>query len=294
MTQPHIPDGQGQPIDALSASDALSAMLASHKAALLAVEEALPAIERAAQLVAKALSQGAVLHYAAAGSSGLMALSDGCEIPGTFGVAQGQIRISMAGGVPADGHMPGDTEDDEGHALRDAAPVQAGDVVILVSASGTTPYALAFAHAARAGGAGIVSVFNVATAPLGDLADVAISLPTGAEVVAGSTRLGAGTAQKVVLNLISTRAGILLGHVHAGLMVNLKPENLKLRRRAADIVARIAGVSRDRAADILEGTGHDTKLATLVATGLAPDRARQLLTLHNGRLPDCLDAAATP
>ncbi len=277
-----------QPIDALSETDALGVMLASQMDALSAVAPALAAIAAAAHLVADAVTRGAVVHYAAAGSSGLMALADACELPGTFRIPQDQIRVHMAGGVPVNGHMPGGTEDDLTEAATAARAVKDGDVAIVVSASGTTPYALRFAETAAARGARIVAIANVANAALFKGADSAITLATAGEVIDGSTRLGAGTAQKVALNMISTRAGILLGHVHDGMMVNLNPDNIKLRGRAAGIVARIAGVDSAAAEQALQQTGYDTKLATLVATGLEIGAARALLDRHAGHLRACL------
>ena len=283
------PIGAAAPIDHLPGAAALEAVVASHVAALDAVRGALPDIALAADAVAGALARGAVIHYAAAGSSGLMALADASELPGTFGVPQAQVRISMAGGVPADGHMPGDTEDSTEDAARDAGSLRPGDVAIVVSASGTTPYALAFARAARDRGARVIGIANVAGSALLQGADIALALNTAPEVVEGSTRLGAGTAQKAALNMISTLAGVLLGHVHDGLMVNLHPDTIKLRRRARDIVTRIAGVDAAAAERALDATGYRTKAAVLVAAGgLAPDAAQTLLDRHRGRLGACL------
>ncbi len=282
----------GTPIDALPSQESLATMLNSHINALQNVRGALGDLDAAAHAVAAAFQSGATIHYAAAGSSGLMALADASELPGTFKVPANQIRICMAGGVPADGHMPGGTEDDEAEANRAAESVRDGDVAIVLSASGTTPYALSFARSAQQKGAQIIAIASVANSALLQIADIAIALNTAAEVVKGSTRLGAGTAQKVALNMISTQAGVLLGHVHDGLMVNLHPDNIKLRQRARDIVAQISGVEPAVADAALELADYDTKLATLIATGINSDAARQLLLQHNGRLHECLNEAA--
>lgn len=275
-------------IDTLPATDAMACMIASHIAAVEAVRGATLEIARAAELVAETLQAGGCVHYAAAGSSGLMAVADACELPGTFRIPHSQIRICMAGGVPADGRMPGDTEDHGDEAIRAARAVEAGDVALIVSASGTTPYTLAFADEAARRGAHVVGIANVPGSALMARSNTAIVLDTAPEVVEGSTRLGAGTAQKVALNMISTQAGILMGHVHDGLMVNLHPENIKLRRRAADIVARIAGVPAADADKALARTGYDTKLATLAAFGINVDDAKVLLSRHGGHLRACL------
>ncbi len=276
------------PVDALSRDGALEAMLASHVAAVAAVSEAREAIDAAAEHAASALAAGRTLHYAAAGSSALMALADACELPGTFGIAQCQVRICMAGGVPVDGVMPGDVEDDIEHATAAARDMVSGDVAIVVSASGTTPFAMAFAETASARGNIVVAIANVSGSPLLEMADVAIALPTAVEVVEGSTRLGAGTAQKVALNMMSTQAGILMGHVHDGFMVNLVPDNIKLRKRAARIVMQVAGVREDAAEQALVHSGYKTKLAVLIASGFHIEHARDLLSKAGGRLRDCL------
>lgn len=286
------PDAGRKTVDTLPADAALEAMLASHIAAAKAVSGSLPQIALAADLVADALGKGGALTYAAAGSSGLMALADASELAGTFGLAPGQARIAMAGGVPVDADMPGGTEDDTDEAARIAAAMGPSDVAIVISASGTTPYALAVARAVRAAGRKVIGIANVAKAPLYDLADIAIAIPTGPEVVEGSTRLGAGTAQKIALNMISTLAGIRLGHVHDGLMVNLRPDNIKLRNRAAGIVQRIAAVDRSAADAALATTGFDTKLAVLVASGADQTRARDLLAQNDFRLRPCLESLA--
>lgn len=277
-----------RPIDAVSRVDALRLMLASHIAAAQSVAAAESEIDAAAELVAGTIAAGRTLVYAAAGSSGLMALADASELPGTFGIPQDRIRIAMAGGVPADGRMPGDTEDRTEDAAIIAQDMQPGDIAIVLSASGTTPYACAMAEEVARCGCKVIGIANVTGSRLLTLSDITIAIPTAAEVLAGSTRLGAGTAQKIALNMISTQAGILLGHVHEGLMVNLKPDNIKLRQRAADIVAKIAQVSRHAAKQSLERAGYDTKLAALIAAGADESTARALLERNNYRLRDCL------
>lgn len=286
---------QGQPhsdtdaaIDRLARRDALAQMLASHLAAAATVQHALAEIDAAADAVAGTLAAGGVLHYAAAGSSGLMALADASELPGTFSVPQHQVRIVMAGGVPVDAVMPGNTEDDEADAHRAAQSVAPGDIALVLSASGATPFALAFARSAQAKGAKVISIANARGSALLKAGDIAILLETGPEVIAGSTRLGAGTAQKIALNMISSQAGVLLGHVHDGLMINLQPDNIKLRKRASEIVQRISGASAEAAEAALQTAAHNTKLAVLLAAGAEVEPAKSLLANHGGRLRDCL------
>ncbi|MBW4707022.1 N-acetylmuramic acid 6-phosphate etherase [Roseobacter sp. YSTF-M11] len=280
-------------VDTLPAPGAASFMLDSQLAALASVRDAISDIVRAAEVMADAIRSGNRLIYAAAGSSGLMALADACEIPGTFGVPSRAIRIHMAGGIPSDGHMPGATEDDEDSALRVAGDVQTGDAVILLSASGTTPYALAVARSARAKGGTVIGIANNPGSKLLDMADISICLATPAEVIAGSTRLGAGTAQKAALNMVSSLMGIMLGHVHDGQMVNVVADNAKLVKRAAGMVARISNVSGADAEGALHHTRGDIKAAILVARGCTPEAAKELLKTHDGQLKRCLQSLTT-
>lgn len=282
------PKGGTRPIDTMPRLDALSVMLASHAAAVTAVSGAQNAIDEAAECIAKAVGTGGTLFYVAAGSSGLMALADASELPGTFGIPSHQIRICMAGGVPTDGVMPGDTEDEVSEAIAFAQEMRPQDVAIVVSASGTTPFAVAFAEVAKTQGNAVVGLSNVSGSQLLEISHIAIALATEPEVLAGSTRLGAGTAQKVALNMISTQAGILLGHVYKGLMVNFIPDNKKLRLRARDIVMAITNVSEVQADRALELAAYDTKLAILISTGLDIETARENLIQTGGHLSRCM------
>ena len=271
-------------LDTLPPATVLSHLLAGQMAALQIVDAALPQIEAGALLMASALRGDGRLVYAGAGSSALMALADGMELGGTFGIDSDRIMLRMAGGLPVDARMPGDTEDDSAEGIRAAAGLRPGDVVIAVTASGRTPFALAIAKGARTTGASVIGIANTPAAPLFDLCDVAICLPTPPEVLAGSTRLGAGTAQKAALNLMSTLMGIFLGQVHDGMMVGLIADNEKLRGRALATVGRIAGVDATRAAMALDLAGGAVKPAVLIARGQAPDTARHLLKINQDNL----------
>jgi N-acetylmuramic acid 6-phosphate etherase len=259
-------------------------MLDGQLAAVSAVSSALPQIERASEMMARALSGDGRLIYVAAGSSGLMALADAAEQAGTFGIAQDRVRLFMAGGVPVDAVMPGDTEDDTEDAAAIVATLTSSDVVIAVSASGTTPYPCKIARLARERGVGVIAIANNAGTELLGYADAAICLPTPPEVLAGSTRLGAGTAQKVALNMMSTLTGVRLGHVHDGMMVNVFADNKKLRARAQRIVAAIAGVDDAAASAALAAAGGRAKPAVLVALGLDPAAADALLARNDFHL----------
>ncbi|WP_284163339.1 N-acetylmuramic acid 6-phosphate etherase [Frigidibacter sp. SD6-1] len=281
-------------LDARPAAEILALLLSGQTAAVASVGAALPDIARGARLMADAIAGGGRLVYAGAGSSALMANADGMELPGTYGIPAERILLCMAGGIPTDAHMPGDTEDDGAAGAAAGASLGAGDLVIAVTASGSTPYPLELARAARQGGALVVAIANNRAAPIFDLADAAIALLTPPELIAGSTRMGAGTAQKVALNLLSTLAAIHLGQVHDGMMVGLKADNAKLRARAAGIVATIAGVGPAEATQSLEAAGGDTKAAVLVALGQAPGAARALLAAHHGNLRAALARLRLP
>jgi N-acetylmuramic acid 6-phosphate etherase len=281
-------------LDARPADEILSLLLSGQTAAVASVRGALPAIAEGARLMADALSGGGRIAYAGAGSSALMANADGMELPGTYGIAPGRILLCMAGGIPTDATMPGDTEDDGAAGAAAGATLTAGDLVIAVTASGSTPYPVEFARAARGNGARVVAIANNRAAPIFDLADATIALLTPPELIAGSTRMGAGTAQKVALNLLSTLAAIHLGQVHDGMMVGLRADNAKLRARAAGIVATIAATTPAVAASSLEAAGGDTKAAVLVALGQTPDEARAMLAAHHGNLRAALARLRLP
>jgi N-acetylmuramic acid 6-phosphate etherase len=257
-------------LDARPPHEILALLASGQQSAAAAVDAAIPDIERGAELVAEAIRSGGKLVYAGAGSSGLMAMADALELPGTYGIAKEQIVILLAGGVSSLTDLAGAPEDDVEQARQDAAIVEPGDCVICVSASGSTPSALAIAEEARLRGAKVIALANNPGARLFAQADVSILLQTPPEVIAGSTRMGAGTAQKIAFNMLSTLAGIKLGHVHDGHMVNLYPDNEKLQARAARMVTEIASVDEGMAAQLLETAAGSVKVAVLLASG-APD-----------------------
>lgn len=271
----------------LQSSDrVLSLLLQAQIGALDAVRPALPAIERAAEAGATALRSGGRMGYAGAGSSGLMAMADCLELSGTFGLSPDRTPMLFAGGADALLHMKGSVEDDPDLARAEVerAGLGAGDMLLVLSASGTTPYALAAAKAAQARGVTVAGFANVAGSALLEAADIPVLIDSGAEIVAGSTRMGAATAQKVALNLLSVLVAIRLGHVHDGYMVNVVADNAKLVARAARIVADVARVSADRAEAALVATGGAVKPAILVARGMDPDRAHEALKRTGGHL----------
>ncbi|UDF28924.1 UNVERIFIED_ORG: N-acetylmuramic acid 6-phosphate etherase [Roseateles sp. XES5] len=260
---------QARGLDERQPVDALKVLADGQKAAAAVVDAALGDIAAAARLAADALLSGGRLVYAGAGSSGLMAMADALELPGTYGIAHDRIVILLAGGAASLVDLAGGYEDDRDLAASDAAAADVGskDCVICVSASGSTPYALAIAAYAKEKGARVVAMANNPGAALFSDADVTILLQTPPEVISGSTRMGAGTAQKIAFNMFSTLVGIHLGHVHDGHMVNLKADNIKLKGRACRIVSDISGVGLDEAERLLARSEGSVKAAVLLAAG---------------------------
>ncbi len=251
------------------------------------VRRARPALAAAARAVTDRLLGGGRLAYAGAGSSIRIAAQDGSELPATFGFAPERLVYLIAGGPEALLTGRGSAEDDEDAAVRavEAQKLGAQDVVIAVSASGSTPYTLAAARAAKANGACVIGIANNRNSPLLEAASYSILLESGPEVIAGSTRLGAGTAQKCALGLLSTLVNIRLGAVFDGMMINLRADNAKLKARARAMVSRIARVDEKRAEQALDESHGEVAPAALIcagARGLA--HARTLLAQSKGNL----------
>jgi N-acetylmuramic acid 6-phosphate etherase len=264
--------------------EALAILATAQVEAARAVQEAVPDIAKAAQVAAECVAGGGRLVYVAAGSSGLMALADALELPGTYGLARDRIKVLLAGGIAGLTNMEGGPEDDADAARTEIAEagVGAGDCVIALTASGYTPYPMAAVDAARAAGASTIGISNNIGAPLFDKVDVSICLPTPPEVIAGSTRMGAGTAQKIALNMLSTMMAVHLGHVHDGFMVNVIADNAKLRDRARRIVMALGDVSEGKAAAALEQADGAVKVAILLAAGVDGLGAAERLLVENG------------
>ncbi|CDZ68487.1 N-acetylmuramic acid 6-phosphate etherase [Neorhizobium galegae bv. orientalis] len=269
--------GKAEGLDMLAPAEILALLASGQQAAAKVADQAIPAIARAADLVAAALKSGGKVIYAGTGSAGLVAMADAMELPGTYGIPPERIAILFAGGLPNIADLPGGPEDDASLGERDAAIIEAADCVICVSASGSTPYTVAVAETAKRRGAKLVAMANNAGARLFEGADAAILLETPPEVVAGSTRMGAATAQKIAFNMLSTLTAVKLGHVHDGHMVNLRADNGKLRIRAARMVADIAGIGFDEARDWVEASEGSVKVAVLLAAGAADVEAAKTL-----------------
>jgi N-acetylmuramic acid 6-phosphate etherase len=275
----------------------LSALLDGQKRGLDAVSAALSDIAKAAQLGVAALQAGGRLIYVGAGSPGLIALGDALEIPQTYGIARDRIEIVMAGGLAMTQELLGGPEDDADQGAADvgALGIGANDCAICISASGTTRYTVAALRAAKKAGAKTVGIAGNGSAPLLADADVAILLASGAEVISGSTRMAAGTAQKAALNMLSTLIGVRMGHVHDNFMVNVTADNDKLVLRATGIVARIAGVGPDVAARAMQTAHNEVKPAILLAAGAKDlSEAQQLLAQSGGVVRKALAVLGRP
>lgn len=260
-------------LDLLPAADVVGRLLDAEQRVVPVVRAAAPAIAAAAELVAERMADGGRLLFVGAGTSGRIALAEAAELPGTFGLDRSVVRVCIAGGTTSTDSAEDDLE--FAQADGDDLSITAPDVLIAVAASGSTPYTLAIAARARAVGAAIVSVTTVSDSPLAALATVAIELPVGAEVLRGSTRMTAGTAQKVALNALTTAAFARLGRVHGDLMIDVEPANLKLRARSAGIIAEIAGCPVDVAERALTECGDNARAAVLhLVRGLTPDDAK--------------------
>ena len=271
---------------------AVEAMLEGQLSAVAAVRAEVATIAAAAEAAAARLGDTGRLAYAGAGTSGRIAVQDGVELFPTYDWPNDRLLFLLAGGLRALTEAAEGAEDDA-VAARDAciaADVGPDDVLIGVAASGRTPYTLAAIRTARERGALTIGIANNPGAPLAQAAEYGIVADTGAEIVAGSTRMKAGTAQKAVLNLLSTAIMLRRGRVYRGLMVDMRVSNEKLLNRARAMVADLAGVAPADAATALDAGGRDIKAAVLIARGTDPAAAAPLLAAHDGDLRRALGA----
>ncbi len=276
-------------LDAWPLGRSLAALADGQVRAIEALRRALPQLEVAAAGVEARLAAGGRLVYAGAGTSGRLAVQDAAELPPTFGFER--TVVLMAGGEEAGRSAREGAEDDEADAVLRVAHAAVGpaDAFLGIAASGRTPFTVATVRAARAAGAFTVGIANVDATPLLGAAEAPVWLDTGPEVLAGSTRLAAGTAQKAALNLISTAVLVRLGGAYGNLMVGMRPLNAKLRQRAVAMVARAAAVDERAAAAALDAAGHDVRVAVVVATaGVGAARALAALEAHGNRVRDAL------
>lgn len=278
-------------LDSWPSAEMVTAMYEGQLTAAAAVRGALEDIAAAVDDAVPALGRGGRIVYVGAGTSGRIAVQDGTELPPTYGWPSDRLVFAMAGGLGALVQSVEGAEDNEEAGARAMADAGVGtnDVVIGLAASGTTPYTIGALRAARAAGAVTIAVANNPGAPLLGVARHPILVETGSEAVAGSTRMKAGTAQKIVLNLISTAVMVKLGRVYHGLMVHMRATNVKLRRRAEGMVREIVGCSGSDAARFVEQADGDVKTAILLGFGLAPADAVDVLARHEGNLRSAIN-----
>lgn len=272
-------------IDRLDALDLLRLMNGEDAGVAAAVGAELPRIAEAVERIAERLRAGGRLIYIGAGTSGRLGVLDASECPPTFNTPPGLVVGLIAGGERALTHAVEEIEDrpELGRQDLEAAGLGAGDAVVGIATSGRTPYVLgALRYAHDMGALAVALTCNRGTA-LAALADIAIELVVGPEIIAGSTRLKAGTATKMVLNMLSTGAMVLLGKTYSNLMVDLRPTNSKLRERSLRIVSRVTGLDGPAAAEVLEAAGGEVKTAIVGAlAGIPPEEARSRLERWDG------------
>jgi N-acetylmuramic acid 6-phosphate etherase len=275
-------------IDGLDTLELLQLMHAEDRSAVAAVTAQLAAIAVAVDAVAARLQAGGRLHYFGAGTSGRLGALDAAECPPTFGVDASVVQAHDAG--------DGEAEDDGRRGCEEArAHVEQRDAVVAISASGKTAYAIGAVEEARRAGALVVGLSCATGTPLGAASDVAIEIETGPEVIAGSTRLKAGTVQKVVLNMISTGVFTRLGRTYRGRMVGVAPANTKLAARAQALVSDLTGADRAGAERALADSGGSAAVAVLMLRGgLTAGEARARLEAARGDLAAALGERTGP
>jgi N-acetylmuramic acid 6-phosphate etherase len=273
-------------IDLWEPTDVLDAMIEGQFAAVAAVRTARSSIADAIQAMELRLAEGGRLIYAGAGTSGRLAVQDGAELMPTFSWPSQRLVLLIAGGEEALLHAVEGAEDQIEHANDEIARrgVTAEDVLIAAAASGTTPFTLACLRSAKAAGALTVGIANNPGTPLLVEADHPILLETGPEPIAGSTRMKAGTAQRIAMNLLSSVLMIRMGRVYEGLMVDVQASNKKLEKRSEDMLRHLTGRSGEEARAALSDADGSVKLAVLLLHGCRPEEARALLDRTGGRL----------
>ena len=271
----------------MSALEIVQTMNAEDVTISQAVQRALPEIASAVDLIMGRLEKGGRVLYVGAGTSGRLGILDASECPPTFGTPPETVQGIIAGGETVMTDMEEGEEDDRiaGKAAIQNKKVDRRDAVVGISASGTTPFVLAALETAREQGTGTIGLACNEHSPLLENVDVAIGVPVGPEVLAGSTRLKAGTAQKMVLNMLSTATMVRLGKVYKNRMVDMQATNKKLVSRAEEMVAELGEVSHQTASDLLNQSGNRVKIAIVMARfGVSSDEAVKRLQASRGNL----------
>lgn len=280
-------------IDRMNALEIARVINAEDAKVAEAIQQELPAIARAIDGIAAHLQKGGRLIYAGAGTSGRLGVLDAAECPPTFNVSSNLVIGLLAGGPIAQTRAQEDQEDsiEAGEAEVKALDLNANDVVVGIAASGRTPYVLGAIAYANSCGALTIGIACNASSPLEKLVQIMIAPIVGPEVITGSTRLKAGTAQKMVLNMLSTGSMILLGKTFGNLMVDVQATNYKLHQRALKIISTTTGRENEAAEELLQKAGGQVKTAILLGkTSLTPEQANEALATHGNVLRRTLDA----
>jgi len=279
------PNPASQNLDLLSTADLLTVMNAADAEIAASVATQTARIAAAVDAIALRLELGGHLFYIGAGTSGRLGVLDASECPPTFGVPPTLVRGIIAGGETALTRSIEGAEDDSQAGAHDLGDISAKDAVVGIAASGRTPYVLGALAKATAVGALTACVVCVPDSEIARAVQFPIEAVPGPEIVTGSTRLRAGTATKMVLNMISTAVMVHLGHVYGNLMVNVQPTNVKLEDRARRIIQQVTGCSAPRAAELLEAAGRSVRTAIIMEKkGLSRADAEQVLANAKGRL----------
>jgi N-acetylmuramic acid 6-phosphate etherase len=278
-------------IDNHTAAEIVTILNDGDKTVADAVAKTLPGIGRAAEAAAKSIGNGGRLIYMGAGTSGRLGVLDAVECRPTYGIPDGVVVGIIAGGMDAMFRAVEGAEDSLtlGEADLRKIGVTANDTVVGIASSGRTPYVIGALKFAKSVGCTTVSIACSPDAAISSLADIAIEAVTGPEAVTGSTRMKAGTAQKMILNMISTTAFILLGKVYGNLMIDVQPTNEKLVARAVRIITEAVGCAEETAAELLESSGRRVKHAVVMGMlGLTADEADALLAANGGHIRKAL------
>jgi len=284
-------NAESRNLDRMTALEIVRLMNREDRKVAVAVGREIPAIARAVDAIVSGIRKGGRLIYVGAGSSGRMGVLDAAECPPTFGTSPKQVQALIAGGRRAITRAVEGAEDSAQNGERDlrAKKVARNDVVVGIAASGTTPYVLGALRYARARGAMTVAVTSNLRVPVGRLAKIVIAPEVGPEVLTGSTRLKAGTSQKMVLNMLSTAVMARLGHVYENLMIDMMLTNEKLEDRALRILAAASGKSVSAAEHALRAAGHDLRVGlVMLKRGVEAREAQRLITRAGGNLRGAL------
>ena len=279
-------------VDSLSALEIVQLMNKEDKQVPLAIEKCLPQIAQAVECIVAAFQQGGRLVYIGAGTSGRLGVLDASECPPTFGVSPEMVKGIIAGGERALRHPIEGAEDSKAQAVVDLQTIQfsSKDVLVGIAASGRTPYVIGALEYAKSLGSATVSIASNPNSAMANIVDIAIDTVVGPEVLTGSSRLKSGTAQKLVLNMLTTASMILMGKCYQNLMVDVQASNEKLKARAIRIVMQATDCDKALAEETLKQADQNAKLAIMmILSGLDRAQAEALLEKHQGKLQLALE-----